>query len=476
VSDRWEVRWNARQAISVAAMASDGTIVAGSSGVLRGSLFVPAGGSYYLKITDGTVGPPGPATSAAPAPGTNAAPAINTNAPPVIVPDIARPAAPEMSWHLQVMQLAPTVASTETLTVYTPYFSVPDSAITPVTPPPEPPTPTLTQDQLRAMVAIKGDNAQGNGFLVRSPDGVFVACHLSLLADNPNLAIYSSAGATLPIVSAKAATDRDLALLAVQDDHFSTLPLPGKDDDAAAPGDEVLIPAVGESDALGGKPGKIVDFGADRVDFDAAVDASSVGAPVIRVKSGAALALVTAEKKIDLSERIAKAWPGNPAPGSATIIPNYGLPLKDVAGWEPLDLGRFADESAFLQNFHDTTRSLDSYLNGRVREQFNPPDGDGPPSSQYYLKNAQIKAAAATYKKSAVGADLGQGLDASRELLADLQMVADTDVDRLQTASSAYAFNRRRVQEELAYRKAIKAELSDLGDNIQRLNVIGLSR
>src|ERR1700761_5011859 len=75
VGDRWEVRWNARQAISVAAMSSNGTLVAGASGVLRGSLFVPTGGQYYLKITDGTVAtpPPAPSTNAPPA-GTNSVP------------------------------------------------------------------------------------------------------------------------------------------------------------------------------------------------------------------------------------------------------------------------------------------------------------------------------------------------------------------------------------------------------------------
>src|SRR5476651_436529 len=71
VQDRWEVRWNARQVVSVAVMSADGTLVAGAAGVLRGSLFVPLGGQYYLKISDGTV--PLPATA-------NAPPAASTNA------------------------------------------------------------------------------------------------------------------------------------------------------------------------------------------------------------------------------------------------------------------------------------------------------------------------------------------------------------------------------------------------------------
>src|SRR5260221_9603847 len=66
VQDRWEVRWNARQVVSVAVMSADGTIVAGAAGVLRGSLFVPLGGQYYLKISDGTVAPAASASPASP--------------------------------------------------------------------------------------------------------------------------------------------------------------------------------------------------------------------------------------------------------------------------------------------------------------------------------------------------------------------------------------------------------------------------
>jgi hypothetical protein len=265
-------------------------------------------------------------------------------------------------------------------------------------------------------------------------------------------------------------------MIAVQDDHFDCLPLPGKDDNATGPGDAVLIPAVGQSDALGGIPGKIVDFSAEQIDFDNAVRASSAGAPIIRVKSGAALGIVTAAKKVDLSDGIAKAWTENPAPGSAAIIPYYGVSLKDVAGWEPLDLGRFDDESGFLQAFHDATRCLDSYLNGRRRRPSSPQFPGGPPDNQYYTKNAQIQAAADTYRKFSTGADQSQGLDATRELLSDLQAVADTNVDQLQSLNPAYAFDRQRVQEELAYRKAIKSELDGLSDNIPRLDLIARTR
>src|ERR1700761_4629695 len=204
VGDRWEVRWNARQAISVAAMSSNGTLVAGASGVLRGSLFVPAGGQYYLKITDGTVATPAPATNAPPA-STNSVPEPVSV---VRIPDDTQ--APTVSWHLQVIQLAQTVSSTDSLTVYSPYFSVPDSAVTAPAAPPPPPSPVLSADQVSSLVSIKGDNISGSGFLLRATEGVYVVAHLKLVADNPNLQIKTLAGAPVKIHSMRAAADRNL--------------------------------------------------------------------------------------------------------------------------------------------------------------------------------------------------------------------------------------------------------------------------
>jgi hypothetical protein len=467
--DRWEVRWNARQAISVAALTSGGAIVAGGSGVLRGSLFVPAGGQYYLKITDGTTAPAPPAT--------NASPVATTHAPATPSAPADKPAETAASWHVQIVQLSPTVASTDALTVYTPYFIVPDAAVTSFTPLPPPPPPTLTPDQLRAMVTIKGDNAQGNGFLVRSADGVFVAAHLHLLAANPNLTLFSGSGAPIKVLSVKAATDRDLAFIAVQDDHFSCLPLPAAEGDDAVPGDQVIVPVLGDPAAPLGQAGKVIDLSADRIDFDVPLNIASLGAPLIHVKEGAVLGIATAEKRVDLTDDIAKAWPANPAPGSSTIFPYYGLRLKSVAGWEPLALDVFQSETAFLQQFHETTRCLDSYLNGHRHRSANGNSGPaGPPDNRYYSNNAKLVSDADTYKKFASGADHNQSLDAARELLCDLQAVADTDVDRLKGLNSAYNFNRTHAQEELAYRKAIKDELDKFSDNIPKFDVIARSR
>jgi hypothetical protein len=525
VQDRWEVRWNARQVVSVAVMSADGTIVAGAAGVLRGSLFVPAGGQYYFKISDGTVAPPSatieaPAadTTAPPVAGTNAAPSADTNAPPIAgtnaapsaatnappvagtnaapiaatnapsavpppaAPLIATPPQPEtaVSWHLQVVELGMSVASNQALTVYTPFFIVPDSAVTAVAPPPELPPPVLTDEQIRAVVAIKGDNAQGAGFLMRSPEGVFVVTHLHLLAGNPNIKIFTNSGATITTLSLKGAVDRDLAMFAIQDDHYSYLSLPADPANGVAQGDQVIIPNINQQadvlEVLSGRPGKVIAIGPERLDFDNVVGPGSSGAPVIHVKSGKVLALVTAVKRVDLSDDIAQAWAANPAPGSSGIIPYFGLRLSGVQGWETYDWSRFLAETLFLTQFHKDTRCLDSFLNGKRRWIRRGGEGEVPPDTRYFLNNPTLRKAHESYQQLANGADQNQRLDAARELLFDVQSVADSGVSTLQSSNYAYAYDRTWVQEELAYRKALKKELDDVSSNIVRFDNIARTR
>jgi hypothetical protein len=527
VQDRWEVRWNARQVVSVAVMSADGTIVAGAAGVLRGSLFVPLGGQYYLKVTDGTVPPPppapanpppdtaipppAPATNAPPETATNAAtvtnspsvaptnapPIANTNAPPENttnatpaassdtppasppgVPDTDNPPPPpvEISWHLQIVQLDASVAADQALTVYTPYFIVPDSAVAPVATPEELPPPVLTDDQAKTVVTVKGDNAQGTGFLMRSPDGTFVVTHLHLLAGNPNIKLSTGSGAAITVVGLKGAADRDIALFAIQDNQFTYLPAPTDAPNSIQAGDQLIIPDVGApSDILMGKAGRVMGTNAERIDFDNPIGRGDTGAPVIHVKSGTVLGLVTDEKKVDVSDRLAKAWAANPPPGSSAIIPYFGLRLGGVQTWETYDPGRFLGETTFLKQFHENTRCLDSFLNGRPHRQFGVNE-DGPPDNKLYLTNAKLAAAQNTYRQFANGADEGQRLDGARELLFDLEGFCDTDLATLQGMKTLYGYDQNWAQEEIAYRLALKKELDGLSSSIGKLDSIARSR
>lgn len=483
VHGKWEVRWNARQVVSVAVMAPDGTIVAGAAGVLRGSLFVPVGGQYYLKITDGTA--PTPAATNTPPAGTNAppnstAPAESTNSPPP-PPPAPTPPPPEpapdsaIAWHLQVVELGASVPADAALTVYTPFFIEPDSAVAPSTPPPVAPPPTLTDKQIHTLVTITGDNATGTGFLMHSPDGNFVVTTLHLLAANPNIKIATDSGVQLTIVSLKAAADRDLAFFTIAENP-GALPL-ATDSNSINTGDQIIIPSINHRDgSLTGRPGKVIGLAPQQIDFDVRLGSNSEGTPVINLKNGNVVAMVGAAKRIDLTQTIAQVWPANPAPGSAGIIPYYGLRLTGVKAWENVDPAHFLSETLLLRQFHTDTRCLDSYLNGRRHRSIEEAEDNSHPTNAYYLNNAKLRSAIETYKHFSVGVDQNQRLQAAHELLFDLIGIADTDVATLRDWNSPYTYDRASAQEELAYRKALRKELDDMSDNIAHLDNIARTR
>jgi hypothetical protein len=530
VRDRWEVQWNARQVVSVAVMSSDGTIVAGAAGVLRGSLFIPLGGQYYLKVGDGTVivpipkplpdkaspgdstnapsafGTNGPSSSTiaaalfgtnSPAASTNAAPVMTTNAPAATnaaptantnvpaastnAPPVAetKAAVPEpevpVSWHLQVIQLSKSVRASASLTVFTPYFSIPDSAITPE--PAPPPPPVLTREEAQTVVRIRGDNASGTGFLLRTPEGTFVVTHLHLLAANPNVRIYTTAGAEIPTLALKGAIGRDLAMFSIQDQSFTCLPPCTDPADKIKAGEPLIIPDVaGQAEPMLGTPGRVIGMSDDRVDFDNRMGPDSSGAPVILAKKGTALAVVTAVKKVDVSDLLAAAWPRNPAPGSSGIIPYFGLRLAGVPGWQTYDLQQLLTETTFLKQFHRDTRCLDSFLNGRKHHDPGEDDNSGAPDVHFYLNNSKLRGSFDTYRNFAGGADRSQRMEAAHELLFDLYGITKTDVATLQGMTNLYAYDQGWAKEEMAYRDAIKKELDDLSNDLNRLDEIAKQR
>jgi hypothetical protein len=494
VQDRWEVRWNSRQAVSVAVMSQNGTIVAGASGVLRGSLFLPLGGQYYLKISDGTV---------APTDGTNGAPPSGNSSPfgtpvPSTTSDAGTPfgtpepaptgggsASPpdqKEAWHIQVVELGKAAAPAQELSVYTPWFIIPDAAAAPSpnipppsVPPPDAGPPVLTNEEALTIVTVKGDNTEGSGFLMRSPDGTFVVTQLHLLAANPNVKICTKSGAPITIISLKGAVDRDLALFTIKDDHYTYLPLATDASGGVQTGDQVIIPDIGQTtDDLVGRPGRLIGMATDRIDFDNNISPGGNGAPVIHVKSGKVLALVTSAGPIDISQTVAKSWTASPPPGAGGNS-YYGLPLYGVRGWENFDWARFQAETLLLKQFHEDTRGLDSFLNGQRRRDRGAGNANGPPDSRYFMSNPKIRSASDTFKQAADDTDQSQQLDAAKELLFDLQGVADGGVSTLQ-GQNFYSFDQTWARKELAYRKVLKNELDDMSNNINRLEEIAWSR
>ena len=256
------------------------------------------------------------------------------------------------------------------------------------------------------------------------------------------------------------------------------LALPDNFPATAQLGDQLLIPGVGDGNEMTLAQAQLSGSGPGRIDFSESSRATtSNGLPVIDVPSGKVLAMAMAPPRTNLSAAVAKAWPANAASASDSRS-FFGMRLDDVRGWETYDPARFLAETLFLRHFHQDTRCLDSYLNASTHHHhYHSDEADSnAPDAQVFQDQPKIVAAQKQYQQLAGNGDRDERLDAARQLLFELQGIADTDVTRLQGMDSPYAYSQSRAKEELSYRQALKAQLDGYQDDIASLDDIARSR
>jgi len=439
VQDKWEVRWQSAALLTVVVLASDGSVVAGGSAKADdGSLYLPKGGTFSLRIV--------------------------------------RYEQKLMPWNVSVVEVgnkyaydpASTAAATNVIIPSAPTASarVADSATNSAPASPAASAPEgLTEDQAHAVVMIKGDYMEGTGFLVKTPDGPAVVTNLHVISANPNIKILTTTGAEIKTLSLKGASDRDLAMFMIQDDHYTYLDLATDMENTVQTGDEVITPGNSEGgEVVLNTKGKVLGIGPERIEFDNPIYHGNSGGPVFHTKSGKVLAVVTQALKVDVSDDLDKASFENKNSAIAGSMRYFGLRLDTVPKWETYDWNRFLSETTFLKNFREQSRCLDSYMNGADYEKAHlaSADENGPPDSQYYLRNEKIQIAHDNYHKLTVDADSSQKLDAGRELIMDLEGLADTDMDAIQTPANFYSFDQLRAAEEIEYRKALRTEIENM--------------
>ena len=457
VHDGWLLRGKSDGPVSVAVLATDGSVAAtlNSSGYVE--LTIGKGGTYHLQITPpargkairgdwsyAVVQPVLPTTPQASSAATNAAPvaAATNSAPSSIMPfETNQPPQPPSA-------AMPTLASTS------------------ATPPN---TGNLTEQQAHAVVVIKGDVAEGTGFLVHGPDGPAVITNLHVLAANPNVKIFTTTGQQITTTGLKGASDRDLAMIAIQDNHYSYLDLATDIAGTVQNGDEVITPGNSEGgEVVLDTKGAVLGVGPERIEFSNPIYHGNSGGPVFHTKSGKVIAVVTQAMKVRADNEIDKASFANKNSAISGTMRYFGLRIDTVPQWETYDWAQFLNQTTFINNFHDVSRCLDSFMNGARYEQSHVASTDeyGPPNAMYYLKNAKLVAAHDNFHHMTADADQSQRLDAGREIIMDLEGVASTDMAPMQNAGNFYAYEAIRAQQEVKYRQALAKEVESAGDKI----------
>jgi S1-C subfamily serine protease len=449
VADKWELRWNGSGAIMITVLAPDGSIVAGTAASADGSLYLPKGGLFYLQVS-------------------------------------GAPASPS-SWHVAAVELASATASTgapsSTNYVPPPILAPALPAATAIAsgplamnvpaPAPAAASGKLTDAQANAIVLVKGDNSEGTGFLVHMPDGPAVITNIHVVSDNPNVKITTNDGRQIPILGYKGATDRDLMMLTIKDDHYSYLDLATNVDNLVHVDDSVITPGNSEGgEVMLDTDGTVRGVGPQKVEFSNPVFHGNSGGPVLHVGSGKVVAVVEGAYAVNPSDALDRASLANSQSAIVGSMRYFGLRLDTVPKWEPYDWNRFLAETLFLRNFHEASRSLDSVLNGSRYERANLAVSNSDedfPSSHYFLRNDRLKSLMEDYHQRTTDVDKSEQMDVGRETVSDLQDIANVDMDVIQRSDNFYSFDLTLAKREIEYRSALKKELDNMGDHLSDL-------
>jgi hypothetical protein len=340
----------------------------------------------------------------------------------------------------------------------------PTPPVTPATAPTpaSAPVPTVSTMDPNAVVLIKGDNGQGTGFLTKTAQGPVVITNLHVVAANPNLKILTSSGAEIVPLSMKGASDRDLAMFLIQDNHYTYLEMAADVAKTTSVNDPLIISGDSEGGEVTLKTnGKVVAIGPQRVEFDNPIYHGNSGGPLFDTKTGKVVGAVVGASMVTPRDVVDKSSFANANSAIKGPMRYFGLRLDTVPEWQDYDQNLFGSETNLLKNFHEESRALDSFLNGAGYEKQTWAHDEGAPDSKYYLTNPQVRKAEETYQRTLEEHDKRTAL---QELAWSLGTLADDNLAAVRDPSRFYPYDQDRAKYELEYRMALKGEIQKIQD------------
>ena len=162
--------------------------------------------------------------------------------------------------------------------------------------------------------------------------------NIHVIANNPNLKITTNTGAFITMVSAKGASDRDLAMLSIKDGPYSYLDVSTDISQTVQPGDDVITPGNSQGgEVMLNTAGKVLGIGPERIEIDNPIYHGNSGGPVFHVKSSKVLGVVTEATKVDVSNDLDKASFASRSSAISGTMRYFGLRLDTVSEWVPID-------------------------------------------------------------------------------------------------------------------------------------------
>jgi hypothetical protein len=315
----------------------------------------------------------------------------------------------------------------------------------------------------------------GTGFLIKMNQATYVITNQHVLSDNQNLEFQTIQGLKLKPISLQLASDRDLAIIQIDDSaSVSTIPFATDVASVARNDDDTVIPGNSQGgDVVVDTPGKIVGIGPVRLEVSNPIFPGNSGSPVVDLRTKQAVAVITEVEKADNSDWLNRSSMAN-SNSAIKEVRYYSLRFDNVPKWEPSNFQNFYAQTHFLENFHEKSMELASCLQALSKGRNNNQNGNASAQSStedqefagLYKKNDKLVEILNRFEDAvATGTDV---MFQAQTLTVALTGEAQQDVRTVQNPAMFSAFNRTRAKDEMDIRNEILTSCHNLSDSLLR--------
>jgi hypothetical protein len=314
-----------------------------------------------------------------------------------------------------------------------------------------------TTDFLKAMVIIKGEHAQGSGFIVKKNGQLCVATNQHVLSGNSNFTITGVDGTKYPTTGALfGAVDYDVAMLRIPAAaNFITI---DDNSDADAKIDDT-VQVLGNADGGGVVTkiaGKLLGIGPDLVEVNAKFIPGNSGSPIIDLATHKVIGIATYIKTVYTQTELEKA-------ADAPPVRWFGYRLDTIKQWETLDWPRFSSEATRLEEIQTRTSSFVQLFQLLAAKT---------PTSAH-LKDSNIDLAYTSFFQSEERAIADNNkrdvLFALKTLISTLTPFLDNDTSAMSDLK-LYSFHANELKAQTQIREVVRHGFQDTLANIENMS------
>ncbi len=231
----------------------------------------------------------------------------------------------------------------------------------------------------KSLVIVEGKEGSGSGALLAIKGGNYILTNIHVLAENPGVTFTSASGKKLTVGDPEFAQGHDIARLTTNE-KLTPLPVMTRVDQTVKIGDDIVIFGNSKGEGVFAPlEGHVTAIGPRRIEIDAAIVHGDSGSPIIHVKSGKVIGIVTYATRtvLKVEEEGSKL----------AAVRKFGFRIDSVQGWDERTAEQFQTEWKGMQLVERRTKDLITIYESLVK---GPPDESVAPRLSAPLNNLMV--------------------------------------------------------------------------------------